>query len=68
MLGKISDFLEEKGFGFIIGVDKKKYFFHKKAFVKGTDILKIIKGTNLSFDTQTSDQGLVAINMSGRIK
>ena len=57
MLGLISTYLPEKGYGFIKGDDEKDYFFHKNAFIEKKQISLIAEEARVSFDQQATPRG-----------
>jgi cold shock CspA family protein len=63
MKGIILNFKVEKGFGFILGEDNKKYFFHISNVFNPMDIER---NYNVDFTVQNSKKGLNAINITIR--
>ncbi len=60
MKGKITNFKAEKGFGFILGEDNQKYFFHISTVENPMDIEE---NYMVEFKTQDSKKGLNAIHI-----
>lgn len=58
MQGKIKFYNEDKGFGYLIGDDKKDYFFHISNINNKPE--KIDKNDFVSFDPSRNDKGLEA--------
>ena len=61
MKGKILNFNPEKGFGFILGEDNNKYFFH---ISKVSNPMDINENYIADFEVQNSKKGLNAINIT----
>ena len=61
MKGIILNFKVEKGFGFILGEDNKKYFFHISNVFNPMDIER---NYSVDFTVQNSKKGLNAINIT----
>jgi len=61
MKGKVKFFNAMKGFGFISGEDNNEYFVHRSALGEG---LEIDKDDTVNFDTEQTDRGLKAVNVS----
>jgi len=62
MKGRVKWFSTNKGFGFILGDDKKDYFVHfKQIMCEGFKTLD--EGDNVIFEAGKSDKGLVALNV-----
>ena len=61
MKGKILNFKAEKGFGFIIGEDNKKYFFHISNVLNYTNINN---GYSVEFKSKKTSKGLAAVNIN----
>jgi len=61
MKGKITNFKAEKGFGFIVGEDNQKYFFHISTVSNPMDIEE---GYSVDFKTKEDGKGLSAINIT----
>ena len=59
MKGRIIHFNPEKGFGFILGMDNEKYFFHISNVVNP---MKLDVGYNVEF-TPNNNKGLSAVNI-----
>ncbi len=57
--GKVSQF-GSKGYGFIDGDDDERYFVHQKNIETKS---RLKTGTRVVFDAQTSDKGLVAMEV-----
>ena len=60
MKGKILNFKAEKGFGFILGEDNQKYFFHISTVSNPMDIEE---NYSVTFKTKEGNKGLSAINI-----
>ncbi len=60
MKGKILNFKADKGFGFILGEDNQKYFFHISAVSNPMDIEE---GYSIDFKTKEGKKGLNAIDI-----
>jgi len=61
MKGKILNFKAEKGFGFILGEDSKKYFFHISNVSNPMDIEE---NYSVDFKVKEAKKGLNAINIT----
>ena len=61
MEGKVKFFNSEKGFGFIIGDDKKDYFVHKSG-LEGDITLN--EDDLVEFSMEEGDRGLKAVKVS----
>ena len=48
MIGKVIRTLQDKGFGFIMGDDKREYFFHRSA-VRGAHFEEMQTGVAVEF-------------------
>lgn len=59
MLGKVHWFDSQKGYGFIIGEDKKSYFLHFKE-IKVDGFKVALEGDNVEFEIETTPKGLKA--------
>jgi CspA family cold shock protein len=59
-IGKIERFFADKGFGFIIGEDRKKYFVHISKVQGG---VAPVEGEEVSFDGKQGQKGLEAHNV-----
>lgn len=59
MDGHIQKLDQEKGYGFIMGLNRKQYFFHRSA-LKNTHISRLEIGQAVSFEDAESDKGLRA--------
>lgn len=57
MQGKITKYIDEKGYGFITGDDQQNYFFHISKVVEGTE-----PETDMvvNFNPTTGPKGLIA--------
>jgi len=64
MKGKILNFKAEKGFGFILGKDNQKYFFHISGVSNPMDIEE---GYSVDFKTKEGKKGLSAINITVQV-
>lgn len=63
MEGRIKFVKMDKGYGFIVGNDKKDYFFHRSdCLQKDFDELKL--GDSVTFDDEEGDRGLRATNIT----
>lgn len=61
--GTVKWFNDQKGFGFICGEDGKDYFVHyKNILMNGRKALE--ENQRVSFDTEDTDKGTRAINVS----
>ena len=61
--GKVKWFNEQKGFGFISSEDGNDYFLHYSAIVGG-DSKSIYEGAEVQFESENSDKGLRAVQVS----
>lgn len=61
MKGKILTFKADKGFGFILGEDNQKYFFHISAVSNPMDIEE---GYSVDFKIREGKKGLNAVNIT----
>ena len=61
MKGTVKFFNGMKEFGFITGEDGKDYFVHKSGL---TGDIEISEGDSVSFDTESGDRGLKAVNVT----
>lgn len=59
--GKVTQYIEQKGYGFIL-FDNKKYFFHITAFPKNEQS-KIYVGCQVKFEIVSNAKGLTAQNI-----
>lgn len=57
MLGSVSTYLPEKGYGFIKGDDGKDYFFHNRAFIDKRQISFIAEEARVTFDQEATPRG-----------
>lgn len=57
MTGTIVVFFHEKGYGFVTGEDGKDYFIHLREFAVGSELYKIAKGGEVSFEPIKSYKG-----------
>ncbi len=56
MTGTIKTIHPDKGFGFIIGEDRREYFFHRSS-LKNVSFEQLVKGQDVSFEECESDKG-----------
>lgn len=68
MQGTIKSFLEEKGYGFIIGDDGNDYFFHANAFKSDKDRAEICDGLSVVFDGVPTPKGYRAKSISYEVE
>ncbi len=61
MQGNVKWFNEAKGYGFVTSGDKE-YFVHYKG-IAGDGFKTLREGDAVSFDTETSPKGMVAVNV-----
>ena len=61
MKGKIINFNPQKGFGFILGEDDKKYFFH---IVNVVNPMELEVGYSVNFTSQENGKGLTAVDIT----
>jgi cold shock protein len=61
MKGSVKFFNETKGFGFITGEDNKDYFVHQSGL---TDGVRLNNDDTVSFDVESGDRGLKAVNVT----
>lgn len=59
MRGKVKNVSPDRGFGFIIGEDKKDYFFHLSA-VQNTEFKDLKKDDPVTFNPSQGPRGLRA--------
>lgn len=59
MNGRIIRVLQDKGFGFLEGEDKKQYFFHMSA-LKNVKIVDLKEGVEVIFEDVQGSKGLRA--------
>ena len=59
MNGVIKRRVLDKGFGFILGSDKKEYFFHRSA-LKNVTFEMLVDGQEVEFEDAEGDKGLRA--------
>lgn len=64
MTGIIKTYLEEKQYGFIVGDDKKDYFFHYSSFKDKNDLQYICENSIVSFEQKATPKGYTAINIT----
>ena len=62
MIGYIQSYVEERGYGFILGSDNKKYFFHISQ-IKNRP-LEIEEHIKVNFDPDVNQKGYVAKNIT----
>jgi len=60
MIGKITNYNLEKGFGFIIGKDNKSYFFHQS---KVLNKFELSTHRQVNFTPSTNEKGLCALEI-----
>ena len=63
MNGTVKTFLPEKGYGFILGDDKKDYFFHVNNLQKRSDSENIGEGSILCFEQKATPKGYEAFDV-----
>jgi CspA family cold shock protein len=63
MKGKIKFFNSIKGFGFIVGEDKKEVFFHHTGLDESVTKAKLSEGTEVTFDTEDGKKGTIAVDI-----
>ncbi len=61
MKGTVKFYNSMKGFGFIIGEDKKEYFVHSSG-IKGDAVID--QDDSVTFDAEQGDRGLKAVNVT----
>ena len=61
MKGKIKFYKRDKKWGFIIGEDRKDYFFHKNDIINTTGLVK--DDTNVRFEIVQGPKGIKAKNV-----
>lgn len=57
MRGTIKSYLDDKGYGFIVGDDGRDYFFHASAFKNDGDRAEICDGLSVVFDGVPTPKG-----------
>ena len=63
MEGKVKWFSDNKGYGYLSGDDQSDYFAHY-SYILCSGYKKLEAGQRVSFDVESSDKGLKAINIS----
>ena len=64
MRGYIKSYLPEKKYGFIIGDDKKDYFFHTSSLKDLKDVEKLDSGLYLEYEQKATPKGYTAIDIT----
>lgn len=62
--GKILNYNSEKGFGFILGEDMKKYFFHISNILNDLNLIDIRENYTVDFIGLEEDKGLAATQIT----
>lgn len=60
MKGVVKKLIMEKGFGFILGEDRREYFFHRSAVRSPLVFEKLSNGDSVFFQNGESPKGLRA--------
>jgi cold shock protein len=62
--GTVKRIVTDRGFGFIADEEGKEYFFHFSGLTGGLAIESLREGDRVSFDTERSDRGPRATNVT----
>jgi cold shock protein len=62
--GTVKRIVSDRGFGFIADEEGKEFFFHLSGLASGLAIESLREGDRVTFETERSDRGPRATNVS----
>jgi len=61
--GTVKLIVADRGFGFIAAEDEKEYFFHRSGLDPSLEFDRLVEGTSVEFDVETSPKGPRAVRV-----
>jgi CspA family cold shock protein len=61
--GTVKRIVADRGFGFIAAEDEKEYFFHRSGLDASLEFDRLVEGTSVEFDVETSPKGPRAVRV-----